>query len=188
MTTNSQKTKVSSNFPNLDAILKSPVVKNNFFLFLRILKFVDTRKFYVSLPFFAYMLNFQVSLQKREMFVWKGKDMQISLARFTSLPISLQQVNISGILRASARSGNSEVVSLNSALVSESDISSSVPSILSYFQYGKEGFFLFVISIIYCNSVSSIMSFKKKQVKLAELTFCFTFRREKNVSLPVVTN
>ena len=55
------------------------------------------------------MLNFQVSLQKREMFVWKGKDKQISLAQFTSLPISLQQVNISGILRASARSGNSEV-------------------------------------------------------------------------------
>ena len=72
VTTNSQKTKVSSNFPNLDAILKSPIAKNIFLLFWRILKLVDTRNFNVSLPFFAYMLNFQVSLQKREMFVWKG--------------------------------------------------------------------------------------------------------------------
>ena len=131
VTTNSQKTKVSSNFPNLDAILRSPIAKNNFFLFWRILKFVDTRNFNVGLHFFAYMLNFQVSLQKRQMFVWKGKDKQISLARFTSLPISLQQVNISGILRASAKCRNSEEVSLNWALVSGSDISSSVPSILS---------------------------------------------------------
>ena len=115
VTTNSQKTKVSLNFPNLDAISKSSIAKNNFFLFWRILKFVDTRNFNVSLPFFAYKM---VSLQKRKMFVWKGKGKQISLARFTSLPISLQRVNISGILRASARRGNSEVVSLNSALVS----------------------------------------------------------------------
>ena len=54
------------------------MAKNIFFLFWRILKFVDTRNFNVSLYFFAYMLNFQVSLQKREMFVWKGKDKQIS--------------------------------------------------------------------------------------------------------------
>ena len=103
-----------------------------FFLFSRILKFVDTRNLNASLPFFAHMLNFHVSLQKREMFVWKGKDKQISLARFTRLPITLilQQVNISGILRASARRGNSEEVNLNSALVSESGISSSVPLIL----------------------------------------------------------
>ena len=132
VTTNLQKTKVSSNFPNLDAILKSPMAKKKNFLFWRILKFVDTRNLNVSLPFFAHMLNFQLSLQKREMFVWKGKDKQISLARFTSLPITLilQKVNISGILRASARRRNSEEVSLNSVLVSESDISSSVPSIL----------------------------------------------------------
>lgn len=107
LTTNSQKTKVSLNFPNLEAILKSPIARNNFFLFWRILKFVVTRNFNVSFPFFAYMLDFQVSLQKRKMFFWKGKDKQISLARFTSLLISLilQQVNISGILRASARRG-----------------------------------------------------------------------------------
>ena len=77
VTTNSQKTKVSSNFPNLDAILKSPLAKN-ILLFWRILKFVETRNFNVSLPFFAYMLNFQVSFQKREMFVWEGKDKQIT--------------------------------------------------------------------------------------------------------------
>ena len=46
-----------------------------------------------------------------------------------SLPISLQQVNISGILRATARRGNSEEVRLNLALVSDSGIS-SVSSIL----------------------------------------------------------
>ena len=114
------------------------------------------------------------------MFVRKGKDTQISLARFTSLPISLQQVNISGFLRASARRGNSEVVSLNSALVSDSDISSSAPSILSYFQYGKEGFFLFVIS----KKLTAILlhrscRLRKKRLKLPELTFCLTFRREK---------
>ena len=54
VTTNSQKTKVNSNFPNLDAISKSPIAKNNFFLFWSILKFIDTRNFNVSLPFFAY--------------------------------------------------------------------------------------------------------------------------------------
>ena len=37
--------------------------------------------------FFAYMLNLQMSLEKRAMFVWKGKVTQISLARCTSLPI-----------------------------------------------------------------------------------------------------
>ena len=79
--TNSRKTKVSSNFLNLDSILKSPIAKNYFLLFWKILKLVDTWNFIVSLHFFAYMLNFQVSLQKREMFVWKGKDKQISLAR-----------------------------------------------------------------------------------------------------------
>ena len=35
------------------------------------MKFVDTRNFNVNLPFFAYMLNYQMSLEKREMFVWK---------------------------------------------------------------------------------------------------------------------
>ena len=56
MTTNSQKTKVSSNFPYLYAILESPTAKKSFFLFWRILKFVDTRNLNVSLPFFERML------------------------------------------------------------------------------------------------------------------------------------
>ena len=38
VTTNSQKEKVSSNFPNLDAILESPIAKNIFF---RILKEIE---------------------------------------------------------------------------------------------------------------------------------------------------
>ena len=50
LTTNSQKTKVSSNFPNLDAILKSPIAKNNVVLFWRILKFVDTRNLMLAYP------------------------------------------------------------------------------------------------------------------------------------------
>ena len=152
-----------------------------FFLFWRILKFVETRNLNVSLPFFAYMMNFQVSLQKREMFVWKSKDKQISLARFTRLPITLilQQVKISGILRASARRGNSEEVSLNSALVSESDISSSVPSILRDTNTGRNDssclLFLKLTAILPHRSCS----LRKKRLKLHELTFCLTFRREK---------
>ena len=63
------------------------------------------------------------SINLKRQFVGKGKDKQISLAPFTILLISLQQIDISGILRASARRGNSKVVSLNSPLVSESDIS-----------------------------------------------------------------
>ena len=67
----------------------------------------------------------------------------------------------------------------NSALVSESDISSSVPSILRDTNTGRNDssclLFLKLTAILPHRSCS----LRKKRLKLHELTFCLTFRREK---------
>ena len=59
---------------------------------------------------------------------------------------------------------------------------------LSYFQYGKGGFFLFVISKIDWNSASWIMSFTKKATEASRIDLLLNSLLGKTVSVPVVTN
>ena len=92
--------------------------------------------------------------------------------------VPLQQVNISGILSASARHGSSKVANLNSALVSDSDKSSNLYS-QSYriSNTGNKDSFCLLFLKLTAILLHRSCRLRKEQLKPPALTFCLTFRR-----------